>query len=124
MYIIHLSHVYGEVPIIPTSMLAYLQTPYSHCGIYTRFQAEILDAFGFPWRIMYHATAEHAWIEVPIDGVWELFDPTVNVWISTDGENLLNGQPRQNRAFYTPMNDPARPDAREHYFHGQTLIRV
>ncbi|MFN8447786.1 MAG: hypothetical protein U0521_04120 [Anaerolineae bacterium] len=117
MYVVHISTVYGEADP-PTSLIAFLDSPYSHCGFYTRFQSEILDAFGISWRIMYHATAEHAWVEVPINGNWELFDPTTNVWADRDGVALLAGEPRHYRAFYTPLNDVNRPDAREHYFRG------
>jgi hypothetical protein len=93
MYVVHISFVYGEATP-PTSLVEYLAGTYSHCGLYTRYQAEILDAFGITWRIMYHATAEHAWVEVPIDGEWEVFDPTVNVWIDRDG-NIISEVRRQ-----------------------------
>jgi hypothetical protein len=86
--------------------------------MYSRYQAQILDAYGLTWRVFTHDIAEHAWVEVKIDGRWEVFDSTVNVWINTDGFSLIAGEPREYRTFYTPMNDIHRPDGREHYYVG------
>jgi hypothetical protein len=118
MYVIHISHIYG-VRTPPSSLLDYLYGERtSHCGMYSRYQAQLLDAFGLTWRVFTHGGAEHVWIEVKIDGRWEVFDSTVNVWINTDGFSLIDGASREYRTFYTPMNDINRPDGREHYYNG------
>jgi hypothetical protein len=123
MHIVHISHVYG-VRLAPPSLLTYLSAENSHCGMYSRYQAQILDAFGMTWRIFMHNAAEHAWIEVLIDGQWETFDATVNVWISIGGFELVEGKARTYRLFYTPMNDLARPDARAHFLVGYNMPRL
>lgn len=123
MFVTHISHDYG-VRTAPSSLLDYLAHPNSHCGMYSRFQAQISDAMGLTWRIFTHDIAQHAWVEVKVDGQWEIFDSTVNVWISTDGYSLIEGKPRQWRAFYTPMNDITRLDARMHLLDGWNMPRL
>jgi hypothetical protein len=120
MYVVHISHNYGE-RIAPASLLDYLSGGNSHCGMYSRFQAQILDAMGMEWRIFWHDGAEHAWVEVNIDGQWEIFDATTNIWINTDGYSLIAGQPREARLFYSPMNDVTRPEARAHFLEGYNM---
>ena len=45
MFVVHISHIYGETDVPPT-LIDYMKQRYSHCGVYTRFQAEILEFLG------------------------------------------------------------------------------
>ncbi|GEM_PF-2645878 len=123
MHVVHISHIYGPRSA-PLSLLWYIAHENSHCGMYSRFQAQILDGMGMTWRIFAHDIAGHVWVEVNIDGHWEVFDSTVNVWINTDGYSLIAGLPRESRSLYTPMNDINRPDARSHLDLGYNMPRL
>ncbi|NJO83396.1 MAG: hypothetical protein HC828_11635 [Blastochloris sp.] len=48
---------------------------------------------------------------------------TTNTWIDRSGLELLEGQPRQYRYFYTPLLDMERPDARLHLSEGYNMQR-
>jgi hypothetical protein len=120
MYIVHISHVYGEATMPPT-LTDYLALDRSHCGLYSVVQAEILDGLGIPWRMLGLTNGWHGWIEVQVAGEWEIFDSTINVWISRDGFALEAGAVREFRNFYTPLLDINRPDARLHESEGYNL---
>ncbi len=111
MYVTHISNAYNSLEIVPPNLIAYLQQPYSHCGTYSQFEAEILSAFGLTWRIIEIGGGTHAFVEVLVDGNWEVFDATTNVWIDTSGFEMERGAERQRRRFYTPLLDlnPAIP---------------
>lgn len=117
MYVAHISQPYGETPNPPADLLEFTQQQRGHCGTYTVAQREINTALGLTWREL-GDEGWHAWIEVQIDGNWEIFDSTVNVWIDQPVETLVLGGPRQYRMFYTPMTDINRPDARLHLQEG------
>ncbi len=120
MYIVHISTVYGETTF-PSSFLEYLQQPRAHCGTYSLAQAHIADALGLTWRMFELTSGWHGWIEIMVDGQWEMFDATTNQWISRSGLELLQGVPREYRAFYTPLLDANRPDARLHLSEGYNM---
>jgi hypothetical protein len=121
MYLVHISHVYGETPAWDQSVTSYLSLERSHCGLYTVVQHQILDAMGIPWRQVGLDNGWHGWIEVPVNGTWEIFDATVNVWISRSGYELDAGVAREYRYFYTPLLDIDRPDARLHLGEGYNM---
>ncbi len=123
MNLIHVSHPYGTGST-PVRLVEYArQTPTGSCRVYSIFQSRILDAFGLPWRFVAISSGFHGWIEVRIDGQWEIFDATANVWIDQSSFELLNGTPRRFRMFYSPWSDAKRDDAQRfveryepHYF--------
>ncbi|MDZ4770766.1 MAG: hypothetical protein SGJ24_16700 [Chloroflexota bacterium] len=123
MVLVHLSTPYGVVPTFPSSLSAYLAEPYAHCGTYTWAQLAIARGLGLTMRTV-EFVGEHAWLEVQIDGVWELFDATTNIWIDQGIEVLLHGEARHYRAFYTPLLDSTRPDARLHVAEGYDMQRL
>ncbi len=112
MYIIHISHPYGNGGY-PATFVEYLQQAASHCGPQSVFQTRLLSAFGLTWRRVGMLSGLHGWVEVKIDGQWETFDSTTNVWIDQSFVELLQGGPRKYREFYTPWSDIDRPDARQ-----------
>mgnify|MGYP005845717587 CR=1 FL=1 len=123
MYITHISQPYGEVDAFPETLGQFMAQERAHCGTYTFAQSHIVTALGVEWRSV-EFVAEHAWIEVRVDGEWELFDATTNVWINRGIEALLAGEEREHRGFYTPMLDAARPDARLHIEEGYNMQRL
>ena len=112
MYVIHISHPYGtaQSPVTFTKYVKESRT--SKCDTYGIFQSRILDAFGLTWRYVAISSGFHGWIEVDINGHWEIFDSTVNVWIDRSAFDLLDGRERRYRLFYTPWSDINRPNAR------------
>lgn len=109
MYIDHISHIYDGVTD-PGSFLAYIAQPGSQCGLYAHYEAEILDHFGLQWRLQAISGGTHGWVEVNVNGQWEIFDGTINAWISRSGQELMQGAERTYRYFYTPMLDLNRTD--------------
>lgn len=121
MYVVHISTVYGETTY-PASFLEYLQQPRAHCGTYSIAQAHIAGALGLTWRMWELTSGWHGWVEILVDGQWEMFDATTNQWISRAGVELLQQVPREYRSFYTPLLDSTRPDARWHLEEGYNMI--
>lgn len=122
MYIVHISHPYGEAEY-PASLTEFLSQPYAHCGTYTFGQAQIATALGLTYRVV-EFVGEHAWLEVLVNGEWEVFDSTTNVWLSRNVMDLLAAEPREYRLFYTPMLDIDQIDAREHIALGYNMQRL
>lgn len=120
MYIVHISHVYGETPY-PETLVEYMTLARSHCGIYVIAQQAIVEELGLTWRLLSLTSGWHGWIEVLVDGQWEVFDSTVNIWISRSGLELVDGVLREYRYFYTPLLDLDRPDARWHENEGYNM---
>ncbi len=106
MYVTHISNAYSTLDHAPVDLIAYLHQPYSHCGTYSQFEAEILSAFGMTWRIINITGGTHAFVEVQVDGQWEIFDATTNDWIDTSAFAMERGAERHSRSFYTPLLDP------------------
>jgi hypothetical protein len=123
MYIAHISQPYGEVDAFPETLGQFMSQERGHCGTYTFAQSHIVTALGVEWRSV-EFVGEHAWIEVRVNGEWELFDATTNVWINRGIEALMAGEAREFREFYTPMLDAARPDARLHIEEGYNMQRL
>ncbi len=119
MYIVHISTIYG-VADYPSSLLQYLSEPRAQCGTYTYAQSRIATALGLKWRGV-EFIGEHAWLEVMVDGHWEVFDATTNTWLSKGVEALMDGEQREYRQFYSPMLDATRPDARWHMAEGYNM---
>jgi hypothetical protein len=88
------------------------QVAASSCRNFAIYQSRILDTFGLPWRYVAISSGFHGWIEVKIGERWEVFDATANLWMDHSAFELLDGQARQYRLFYTPWSDAKRPDAR------------
>lgn len=120
MYLVHISTIYGVVQVFPSSLNEYLNDPRAHCGTYTWAQMQIADALGLTWRTV-EFVGEHAWLEIKVDGNWEVFDGTTNTWLSIGVDQLMQGLPREYRQFYTPLLDPNRPDARWHMAEGYNM---
>jgi hypothetical protein len=122
MYVTHISHPYG-VAAAPGSLQEHLTRERAHCGTYTFAQYRLAQALGLTVRSV-EFVGEHAWVEVSVDGNWEIFDATTNVWISRPIEALLAGEAREFRALYTPMLDIQRPEARLHLAEGYNMPRL
>jgi len=123
MYVVHISTIYGTVPVFPSSLNEYLNDARAHCGTYTWAQMQIADALGLTWRTV-EFVGEHAWLEIKVDGQWETFDATTNTWLSLGEDELMKGMARTYRQFYTPMLDINRPDARLHMAEGYDMQRL
>lgn len=80
-------------------------------------------ALGLVLRVV-DFSGEHAWLEIQVDGQWELFDATTNVWIDRGVTELMQGVPRQFRTFYSPVFDINRPDARLHLNEGYDIPKL
>ena len=106
MYATHISNRYSVISTAFPNLIAYLEQPSSQCGIYAHFQAEILSAFGMTWRIIDVAGGTHAFIEVQVEGRWEIFDATTNDWVDSSAFEMERGAERHSRSFYTPLLDP------------------
>jgi len=122
MYVVHISTPYGETPF-PNSLVEYLSQQRAQCGTYTYAEARIASALGLTWRGV-EFVGEHAWLEVLVDGQWEVFDATTNTWLSKDVDQLMQGEARQYRQFYSPMLDVNRDDARLHMAEGYDMQRL
>lgn len=124
MYTTHISNDYHVISTDFPSLVAYLQQPYSQCGIYSQFEAEILSAFGLTWRIIEIAGGTHAFVEVMVDGHWEIFDATTNDWVDTSAFEMERGVERHSRSFYTPLLDPRVSYDDEEVRHSGQQLRV
>jgi hypothetical protein len=123
MNLVHVSHPYGPDEVRETFMDYVTRASASSCRSFAIYQSRILDAFGLPWRYVAISSGFHGWIEVKVREQWEIFDATANLWIDRSSFELLEGQARRYRTFYTPWTDAGRPDARRfveryqpHYF--------
>jgi len=105
MYIVHLAVPYNVVIVPPTTLFEFVNAPSAHCGTYSVAQSWIYDALGVEWRIVMVDGGWHGLIEVDVGGSWEIFDSTVNMWIDRSVEQLLAGEVRTYRTFYTPILD-------------------
>ncbi len=114
MYIIHISHTYNYTEPV-NSFVEYVQErTTSHCGLMARYQTLLVEGFGLKWRRVGMPPGTHTWLEVMIDGQWEIFDATINIWINRSALELLEQSPRQYRTFYMPWMDPDNPEARNY----------
>jgi len=101
--------------------------PYSdqwHCGDMAEVALHDAQMLGLTARMGTLSGGTHAFLEVLIDGRWELFDPTTNVWINRSAEELMTGIPRTYRAFYTPVLDENRPDFRNRFTRSLLELRL
>lgn len=78
MYVVATHAPYHEQPVWPAGIAAAAAAHAQHCGTVVIPQGAIYTAAGLRWR--QQTAPGHTWIEVQIDGVWETFDATVNVW--------------------------------------------
>lgn len=121
MYLVHISHIYGESDY-PTTLLDFVGQARAHCGTYTLAEADIAHKLGLTWRAWELSSGWHGWLEIYVDDHWELFDSTVNVWISRPALELVQGVDRAYREFYSPLTDASRPDARIHLSEGYNML--
>lgn len=122
MYVVHISTIYGETTF-PASLIEYIGQSRAHCGTYTWAQLQIADSLGLTWRTV-EFVGEHAWLEILVDGQWEIFDATTNTWLSRGVDELMQAMPRTYRQLYTPLLDIDRPDARYHMTEGYDMQRL
>ena len=109
MYIVHVAVPYGETTPPPYTFAEYTGRDRAHCGVYTFVQREISQALGLTVRGYEFTDGFHGWLEVEINGAWELFDSTGNIWINQPMSALLAGAPREYRMFYAPALDDDAP---------------
>ncbi len=114
MYVVHISTVYGETTY-PPSFLEYLQQPRAHCGTYSTAQSHIADALGLTWRMYELTSGWHGWVEIHVDGQWEIFDATTNEWISRSARTFQQVSARISRILHPAARrkPPRRAPAHE-----------
>jgi hypothetical protein len=118
MYLVHVSQPYGSMPSgwEQYTLSQFLQADEAHCGGYALMQGMIYTALGLRWNNVIVDGSWHGLIEAEIDGAWETFDATTNVWASISVGGLIGGLPREYRQFYTPVWDMHADDIyRQHY---------
>jgi hypothetical protein len=122
MIVTHISLPYGATTF-PASLLEFASQEYAHCGTYTFAQVQIAHALGLTYRVI-EFVGEHAWLEVRIDGQWEIFDATTDTWLSGGVEDMLAGAAREYAYYYTPLLDIDHPEARLHFALGYDMQRL
>lgn len=107
MYIVHVSQPYNTVPSgwENYTLIDFLEADAAHCGLYALAQSKIYTALGLWWNNVTVDDGWHGLIEAQIDGWWETFDATTNVWLTVSVGGLVNGVGRAYRNFYTPAWD-------------------
>lgn len=108
MWLSHTAAPYGVLQAAaPTTLTEYVTSPTSHCGLFTRYAVNIGEALGLDARAVLIDGGNHALTEFNINGTWEIFDASFNLWIDASVEELFAGVDRRYRTFYSPMTDPA-----------------
>lgn len=79
---------------------------YFQCGTYTTLLAMLLDKAGYQLRTVEVNGGAHGYVEVMLNGRWQILDPTINTWVDQSTENLLNGVPRNTKTFFYRAQDP------------------
>lgn len=118
MYAVHVSQPYNSVPSgwEEYTLRQFVDADAAHCGLYSRAQGMVYTALGLRWHEVGVDGGWHGLIEADIDGRWETFDATSNVWASVSVGGLVGGLPRSVRVFYTPVWDASADDVyRQHY---------
>jgi hypothetical protein len=110
MYTAHIAVPYGETEPPPYALANYVTRNRAHCGVYSAVQHEMNLALGLESRMLAFEDGSHGWTEVRVNGEWELFDSTTNVWVNHAVEQLVQGIERDYRMFYTPSLDENAPD--------------
>lgn len=107
MYLVHVSQPYGTMPSgwEDYTLDQLLAADAMHCGGYARAQGMIYTALGLRWHNVIVDGGWHGLIEAEIDGAWETFDATNNIWLSVSVGGLIGGLPREYRQFYAPVWD-------------------
>lgn len=118
MYIVHQAQPYNVAP--PDwetyTLLDFLNAKAAHCGLYALAQSYIYTALGLRWQNIIVDGGWHGLLQADIDGQWETFDSTSNVWLSVGVPELISGAARRYRAFYTPVWDASADEVyRQHY---------
>lgn len=107
LYAAHTGHVYG-VHEPNAGFRAWVADPVAECGSYAEYLGQMLTALGIENRKIAISGGTHQWNEARINGRWELFDATVNLWSDTSAFEMERGAVRRVRVFYTPMLDADR----------------
>jgi len=113
MVLIHISHPYGWTGLDLLTFIRYLELGVSNCFLQSVYQSRLLDAFGLEYRRVIVSNGFHGWMEARIEGNWEGFDSTSNVWLDRSAFDLLDGGERRYRLFYTPWSDANHPESRQ-----------
>jgi len=112
MYLVHLSHPYGLQDHTSETLIDFIfNIDVAECYQITRYQSVLMDGFGLTWRSFY-MDGLHTWLEVDIDGKWEIFDATSNTWVNHGIYELMKGESRTYRNFYSPWLDESQEGAR------------
>ncbi len=110
MYLVHVAVPYNRVERDPVTLIDFVNAETAHCGTFARAQSQVYTALGLRWRNIVVDDGWHGLVEAEIDGRWETFDATNNLWLSVSVEELIAGAPRSWRTFYTPHTDAHAPD--------------
>lgn len=118
MALIHLAAPYGVSEMV-ANLRGFVEQGVAHCGGYALAQELLYREWGLKHRNLTFDVGWHGWVEVEVAGRWELFDATTALWFDVSMTELVAGQPRHFRRFYSPLDDSARPDARAHMRDGK-----
>lgn len=107
MYIVHMAVPYGAPEGWPESLVSFAWTQqYMHCGISFAMQLPIANALGLHARLVQWESGDHVWMEVRIDGRWQIFDSTTDLWIDGSMLDLVQGAARTYHQFYQSSDIP------------------
>lgn len=122
MYVVHMTTPYGVIEGWPASLSYFAnEQQFSHCGVYLAFQMSIARAFNLHWRWVQWENGGHVWMEVMLDGQWEIFDATSNLRIDHSIFELISGASRVSTQYVQTSELPGCPACRMHYEQGKSL---
>lgn len=122
MYIVHMTTPYGEIEGWPPTFAYFAnEQQFSHGGVSLHFQMQIARALNLHWRWVQWENGGHVWMEVLIDGQWEIFDATANQRIDHSIFELLQGVSRSSRQYLQTSDLTACEACQIHFEQGYSL---
>lgn len=111
MNFVHMFGEYGQRTLSDKTFkeLLWDNSENGQCLTNTIFLEMLLDRAGYEFRTVgIRGKGDHGYAEVKFDDGWQILDPTVNLWINKDTEELLTGAQRENKRFFLKATD--QPD--------------
>lgn len=119
MNFVHMAGIYGERGLKENSLKEILWSGNNmQCGTYTTLLAMLLDKSGYQFRTISIGGGAHGYVEIFWDNHWQVLDPTINIWIDKNTDEILNKSPRQIRKFFLKAEDQFNNEA------NQNILRV
>jgi len=114
MNFVHMAGIYGKRELKKNTLKDLLWGgQYQHCGTNTLFLAMLLDKAGYEFRTVSVGNGSHGFVEIKLDNSWHILDPTVNIWINKNTEELLSESDRVNKQFFLKATDQYNQKAYE-----------